>query len=810
MGRRKKEKVQDKGIEEISEKRLSEDTKRSIFAVVSGFFAILFILGFFGIAGLVGKYLDVFAQSIFGWGKWLFPFVLSLIGIVLLRKTIRFYIISILGLGMAYIATLGFFHIFFDESSYREIIDLGKGGGYVGYGLSVGSIFLFGKVGAVVTLIVLWVIGVMVAFNASLLPLYDRLARAKSFWKRNKEDVLIEESDGERVDSGESSDVIPSAEKENEVAIEEDDHSNESVTNIRAIQFHGKDSLSENEEQYGEVQPSIKEDKKEREGNREEKQYGSYELSSGESSRGKKWVLPPLDILKSKGEEYNSGDTEHNRVVIQETLRQFGIEVEAGGEKFGPTVTQYMFRPAAGVKLERITALSNNLAMALSAQSIRIEAPIPGKSLVGIEVPNRNRGTVCLREILESDAYRVKNAPLLVPLGKNVSGDVELGNLEKMPHLLIAGTTGSGKSVCINAILTTLLYQNTPEQLQLILVDPKRVELSLYNGIPHLKSDVIVENKKVLGAIKWAVGEMERRYEILQKNQSRNIGGYNERVIQQRKRGVSDLPYMPYLVIVIDELADLMGSHGKDVEGAIARIAQMARAVGIHLIIATQRPDVHVLTGLIKTNISTRISFRVPTQIDSRTILDKGGAEKLLGLGDMLFIDSTNPSPIRIQGVYLSTKEVKRVVYFWKKQDEEKRSTYGNDGISDEEAEKSVIEMGDIEKKVGSFQEKLNIDELTQGDTARDSLFAEAKDLVERVGKASTSLIQRHLRIGYNRAARIIDELEAEGVVGPQDGAKPRDVYNSKNISVTPTASSDSVSYEDPLSDEEKREKWER
>jgi S-DNA-T family DNA segregation ATPase FtsK/SpoIIIE len=361
-----------------------------------------------------------------------------------------------------------------------------------------------------------------------------------------------------------------------------------------------------------------------------------------------------------------------------------------------------------------------------------------------------------------------------------VSGEVEMGDLEKMPHLLIAGTTGSGKSVCINTILTALLFQNTPEQLQLILVDPKRVELSLYNGIPHLKSEVIVENKKVLGALRWAVGEMERRYRILQDNQSRNIEAYNDRVIQKRKKGSFVLAYMPYIVIVIDELADLMGTHGKEVEGAIARLAQMSRAVGIHLIIATQRPDVHVLTGLIKTNISTRIAFKVPTQIDSRTILDKGGAEKLLGLGDMLYIHNTNPTPTRIQGVFLSVKEVKNIVRFWKKQDDENRSD-GDIEKSDVEVNAPVLEMGDMAEKVGSFHEKLDMDTLGQEDSARDSMFDEAKELVENAGKASTSLIQRHLRIGYNRAARIIDELEAEGIVGPADGAKPREVFTAKN-----------------------------
>lgn len=788
MGRRKKEKVQEEVVEEIPKQGLSEDTKRSIAAVVCLFLAVVFVLGFFGIAGLVGKYFDFFARSVFGWGKWLFPILLLLSGIVLLRKTIRFYLMSILGLGVAYIALLGFFHIFFEESSYHKIIALGKGGGYVGYGLSVGLTLLFGKIGAVVTLSALVVIGALVAFNSSLLPVYDRMMRVRHILKKKEssegvtenleEEESAEKRDETLLDQGEkqSAEVLP---------IETETITDASPTNIGSIRFQGAELVPKPEEEDlpEEYTQTEGEQEEEKEKDRCEGKSRSFTVSS----EGKKWELPPLDILEGSGSDFASGNIEENRQIIEDTLRQFSISVEAGGESFGPTVTQYMFRPAAGVKLERITALSNNLAMALSAQSIRIEAPIPGKSLVGIEVPNRDRGTVCLREVLESKVYQSRRTRLLVPLGKNVSGEVEVGDLEKMPHLLIAGTTGSGKSVCINAILTALLYQNTPEQLQFILVDPKRVELSLYNGIPHLKSEVIVENKKVLGALRWAVGEMERRYRILQENEARNIEGYNEHVIQKRQRGSFKLPYMPYIVIVIDELADLMGTHGKEVEGAIARLAQMSRAVGIHLIIATQRPDVHVLTGLIKTNISTRIAFKVPTQIDSRTILDKGGAEKLLGLGDMLYIHSSNPAPTRIQGVFLSTKEVKKVIAFWKTQEEENRTNEEEEEMSDEEANAPAFEMGDMAEKVGSFHEKLDMDALDQEESARDSMFDEAKELVEHAGKASTSLIQRHLRIGYNRAARIIDELEAEGIVGPADGAKPREVFSVQTNDQQPT-----------------------
>jgi S-DNA-T family DNA segregation ATPase FtsK/SpoIIIE len=376
-------------------------------------------------------------------------------------------------------------------------------------------------------------------------------------------------------------------------------------------------------------------------------------------------------------------------------------------------------------------------------------------------------------------------------LGKDVSGDYIFGDLTKMPHLMIAGATGTGKSVGINSIITTLLYQNSPDELKLILVDPKRVELSLYNGIPHLLTDVIVDNGKVVNALKWAVGEMERRYRLLQDAGSRDLNSYREKLKAGKKRQLTDqetgevseeeMEHLPYIIILIDELADLMGSHGKEVEGAIVRIAQMARAVGIHLILSTQRPSVEVITGLIKANVTTRIAFQVATQIDSRTILDMGGAEKLLGNGDMLFLSSASPKPKRIQGVFVSEAEVKSIVKFIKGQKVEEQSI-GEEIVSSDKG------------PVFEFKNE-------SGGEAEDDMYEPAKAEVIRAGKASASLLQRRLRVGYARAARLLDILEDKGIIGPSDGAKPREVYAAEK--------KETSTYDDTVSDQEKRDKWE-
>ncbi len=468
-----------------------------------------------------------------------------------------------------------------------------------------------------------------------------------------------------------------------------------------------------------------------------------------------KWVLPPTDLLHEDQEEAITGDINASASIIKRTLGNFGIDVEMGEVSIGPTVTQFTLRPAIGMKLSRIAALQPDLSLALAAYPIRIEAPIPGKSLVGIEVPNKKVALIGLRNMFDHDDFKKSKYFLPLALGRDVSGNPVFAGLEKMPHLMIAGATGTGKSVSINTILLSMLYKHSPEVLKLILIDPKRVELTLFNEIPHLITPVITDNKKVLGALKWALGEMDRRYDSLSKSGSKDIFSYNTKMVDR------DEPIMPVIVIVIDELADLMASYGRDVEAAIVRLAQMSRAVGIHLILSTQRPSVEVITGLIKANITSRIALQVASQIDSRTILDMAGAEKLLGKGDMLFLAGDVAKPRRLQGAMVTEKEVKDVTKFIKAQAENMEVDEGHDLKVDFNA--NINSAGGF---TGGGQ-----------DDADDDLYGEAKETVVLAGKASASLLQRRLRVGYARAARLLDILEEKGVIGPGDGAKPREVY---------------------------------
>jgi DNA segregation ATPase FtsK/SpoIIIE, S-DNA-T family len=465
------------------------------------------------------------------------------------------------------------------------------------------------------------------------------------------------------------------------------------------------------------------------------------------------YQLPPLELLhlpKQTGQVKDHANIYANARKLEKTFQSFGVKAKVTQVHLGPAVTKYEVYPDVGVKVSKIVSLSDDLALALAAKDIRIEAPIPGKSAIGIEVPNEEIATVSLREVLEAIDHYKQEAKLLIPLGRDISGEVVVAELNKMPHLLIAGATGSGKSVCINGIVVSLLMRTKPHEVKLMMIDPKMVELSVYNGIPHLLTPVVTDPKKASQALKKVVQEMERRYELFSHTGTRNIEGYNEYIQRHNQEAIEKQPLLPYIVVIIDELADLMMVASSDVEDSITRLAQMARAAGIHLIIATQRPSVDVITGVIKANIPSRIAFSVSSQTDSRTILDMGGAEKLLGRGDMLFLPMGASKPVRVQGAFVSDQEVEEVVEFVTSQQK------------------------------AQYYEEMMISEESDDTSFDDELYEEAVRLVVEMQSASVSMLQRRFRIGYNRAARLIDAMEARGIVGPYEGSKPRAVLLSK------------------------------
>jgi len=465
------------------------------------------------------------------------------------------------------------------------------------------------------------------------------------------------------------------------------------------------------------------------------------------------WVYPPITLLADVSQaEADRGDVNGNAQIIEETLNSFGIRARVVEVNRGPAVTQYALEITMGTKLSKITALGNDLALAIAAPTgtVRIEAPIPGRALVGIEIPNIRPEIVTLKKLLNSPKFVDNSDPLTVPLGLDVSGMPQVASLSKMPHALIAGTTGSGKSVLLNAWITTLLYRTKPEELRIILVDPKRVELTLYNDVPHLLTPVVVEAKKIISALRWTVGEMESRYKIFSKAGARNLDGYNE---------IEGVEKKPYIIFVIDELADLMIFAPGEAEDLITRIAQMARATGIHLVLATQRPSVDVITGLMKANIPTRVAFNVSSMIDSRVIIDMPGAEKLLGRGDMLFLPPDKAKPVRIQGPFISEKEVNNVVKFLRSQSPLVHYT---------------TEVTEMDSSTGNTVGGTTL--LSGGSGGKDPYFDKAIEIISQFDKASASLLQRRLSIGFSRAGRLLDELEAEGYIGPPEGSKPRTV----------------------------------
>lgn len=781
-GKNNKREYQNEAEEKSFGINLSGDVKRSILAVILFAVALLSILGFFHSAGSFGEFLNKAIAFFIGWVKFIFPLFLIIFGVVLLlRKETIFYVTKIIGLTVAMLSLTGFFHWFFAVSEMLAVAEAGKGGGYIGYGLTYFLKKYLGTAGSFVILSALLILGIILVFNFSIVHFLLK-------FKKRKEEERENEIETELIEGNKK---VENALIEAEVSENLKDKVEKNIGKIEFVE--GRDQF---------VSPEMENNKLEENFPRRnlmnkkaiDSGIESEEGDSFRKNKNSKWIFPMPSLLEKSYGTANGGDIENNFIIIEKTLKDFGIDVERGGTKTGPSVTQYSFRPAVGVKIAKILALQNDLSLALAAHPIRIEAPIPGQALIGIEIPNKSSLIVRLRDMIEESLFKKRSTNLTLVLGKDVSGNSIFGDLTKMPHLMIAGATGTGKSVCINTIIASLLYQNSPEDLKFIMIDPKRVELSLYNGIPHLLTDVVVENAKVVNALKWAVGEMERRYKILQETGSRDLSSYKEKLKLGHKIKHTDpesgeiveedLKILPYIVIVIDELSDLMGTHRKEVEGAIVRIAQMARAVGIHLIVSTQRPSVEVITGLIKANITTRIAFQVATQIDSRTILDMGGAEKLLGNGDMLYLSATSPKPRRIQAVFISEAEVKKVVEFIKKQKTKDEKENEGEDVFKKDTEKEIFEFKESNSENGEDGELLKM----------------AKEEISRSKKASASFLQRRLRIGYARAARLLDMLEDEGIIGPADGAKPREIYA--------LGEKDGMGYTDSLQDQEKRDKW--
>ncbi|MFA4942185.1 MAG: DNA translocase FtsK [Patescibacteria group bacterium] len=704
---------------------LDNRAKNSIIIILIVALGLISLLGLFNLSGRFGSWLSSNLSLAFGWGKWAWPLFLLAWGWFLYKgKKYQINFFNYLGLFSFFVSYQSLFHFFFADFNSRAMISEGIGGGYVGFYLALFFKNILGFWGGVIILLALFFVSLVLILNTPL----SRIIGAESIFAKffaSANAVINHLFSSRQAASEDNDEELVAAEiiEEKTIPVRDEKEVIYDLGEIKKVKkgilFKQKAIRSESEPKNVWRTRSIK-------------------------------IDMPLELLSVKTGQALGGDIEKNAVVIRHTLENFGIPVEMAETSVGPTVTQYTFKPAEGIKLSKITALNNDLSLALAAHPIRIEAPIPGKALVGIEVPNKTKAIVGLREILEDKSFKTRTNNLMVALGKDVAGANWLYDVTKMPHLLVAGATNSGKSVCLNAIIVSLLYQNSADALRFIMVDPKRVELPAYNGIPHLLTPVITEVSKTINALKWCLNEMDRRYDLLNQSGKKNIQSYNETSKEK----------MPYIIFVIDELADLMVTAAKDIEGSIIRLTQMSRAVGIHLILATQRPSVDVITGLIKANIPARIAFSVASAIDSKTILDCSGAEKLLGKGDMLFSAAEMSKPKRLQGAYLSDSEISRITEYIKANSGEAEYM---EGITDRQ-------------KVGGLA-GVGLDG-NHGD--EDELMQEAKEIIINMGRASTSLLQRRLRVGYGRAASILDALEEAGIIGPSNGSKPREVMISK------------------------------
>ncbi|MES2622834.1 MAG: DNA translocase FtsK 4TM domain-containing protein [Patescibacteria group bacterium] len=739
--------------------------KNTVLALVFFVLFLFFILSPFSLGGAIGSTTYTWFHGLLGYGYYVLPFLFG----------VQAYFYSIHRENTAYTKTKILFAtlLLISVLGILEISILGAGGVF-GEFIAGPLLHLFDKTLAYIVLTALFLISLVVLFEYSFVGF------------RNKDKL-----------EGEDEETL----EDDDTAVSKKDKKMRIDMPIEAEEMSLKDTVK-----AAFIKDSTKDTEKplQNKATDEASQIDSLlQVSKKSMLLGKPYVPPPLSLLEKDKGKPEVGDIKAKANIIKRTLQNFGVQVEMDEISVGPSVTRYTLKPAEGVKLSKILGLQQNLSLALAAHPIRIEAPIPGKSLVGIEVPNTSKTMVGLGTLLASDEYQKSSKPLLIALGKGVSGKMYYEDLAKMPHVLIAGTTGSGKSVMIHNLVTSLLYKNSPENLRFIFIDPKRVELTLYNRIPHLLTPVITDPKKAILSLKWAGKEMTRRYDLLEKHQVRDIDSYHKNILmpalEAAKKVTNKKPEeadnleetlpetMPYIVIVIDELADIMQTYPKELEAGIVRLAQMSRAVGIHLVLSTQRPSVNVITGTIKANIPSRLALQVASQIDSRTILDDRGAEELLGKGDMLFKTGSMSSPQRVQSPNIGENETKTIVKYL---------------IDNMEYVPDTIQLGAQEQENAGTNAIFasSFDGAEEPEESDDDLYDEAKQAVIDAKKASTSYLQRKFRIGYSRAARLMDILESKGVIGPSDGARPREVLVGKESS---SRSDDLESQADELLEED-------
>ncbi|MBE5891302.1 MAG: DNA translocase FtsK [Lachnospiraceae bacterium] len=792
-----------KNIEQQSE------IKETIYLLVATAIAILLLISNFGLGGAVGNAVSGFFFGLFGLFQYVLPFVLvyitlSVINVV--RGNNHYAVVKLIAAIVLLFFICMFMTLVVYESDIVKPIDCFKysrtsknGGGLIGGVLAYLIEPAFGLIGAYVIDVIVLAICIVIIFERTPILFMRKKTeemRALSEERREERRLEREERKNNRY-SGVTPDItlkkshkkrksdamkelqaepeldIPEVQYERKMALNangdaklvseesfmkpESVNAKEVASKLNISGDFTKDIPAEEPKPAAKKEAPVKEKISKEELDSEIKKVS--EAAEGQVSY-KDYEFPPIDLLKP-GKGKRAGNTEsdlrNTAVKLEQTLATFGVEATVTNVSCGPAVTRYELEPKLGVKVSKIKNLEDDIKLNLAAADIRIEAPIPGKAAVGIEVPNKENVAVPFREVVESDDFKNSKATLTFAVGKDIAGKIMITDIAKMPHLLIAGSTGSGKSVCINTIIMSLLYKSNPEDVKLLMIDPKVVELSVYNGIPHLIIPVVTDPKKAAGALQWAVAEMSDRYQKFAETGCREIKGYNASLPEGEKK-------MPHIVVIVDELADLMMVASNEVEEAICRLAQLARAAGIHLIIATQRPSVDVITGLIKANMPSRIAFAVTSSVDSRTILDMGGAEKLLGKGDMLFAPQGLPKPVRVQGAFVTDQEVENVVSFLKEHN-------SHPGYNEE-----------VQSKMETITSSSNQTVAIGGGDASDGgdpLFVDAARVVVDKEKASIGMLQRYLKIGFNRAARIMDELEEAGVVGPEMGTKPRTVLMS-------------------------------